>query len=206
MQIAQPDTGTSTLIAVTLGALLATLGGVVATQLENRVRKRERERNAALLFGEILSTMELILKLADESRGRGDPYGPLTMRMVAGARREMDIYDRNREALYDLRDAAIRVRIHGLAIRVAMALDGVLEATPEIAAVELSGKAPGLAKKAKDEIAERLDRMRASRAASFDFALEMAAQIRPVVGELGVLARHSFEVMTRLAQAVSDAD
>jgi hypothetical protein len=118
----------------------------------------------------------------------------------------MDIYDRNREALYDLRDAAIRVRIHGLAIRVAMALDGVLEATPEIAAVELSGKAPGLAKKAKDEIAERLDRMRASRAASFDFALEMAAQIRPVVGELGVLARHSFEVMTRLAQAVSDAD
>jgi len=206
LQIAQPDTGTSTLIAVTLGALLATLGGVVATQLENRVRKRERERNAALLFGEILSTMELILKLADESRGRGDPYGPLTMRMVAGARREMDIYDRNREALYDLRDAAIRVRIHGLAIRVAMALDGVLEATPEIAAVELSGKAPGLAKKAKDEIAERLDRMRASRAASFDFALEMAAQIRPVVGELGVLARHSFEVMTRLAQAVSDAD
>jgi len=206
LQLAQPDTGTSTLIAVTLGALLATLGGVIATQLENRVRKSERERNAALLFGEILSTLELILKLADESRGRGDPYGPLTMRMVAGARREMDIYDRNREALYDLRNAAIRVKIHGLAIRVSMALDGVLEATPEIAAVELTAKTPGLTKKAKDEIAERLERMRASRAGSFDFAIEMVEQIRPVVGELGALAKHSFEVMTRLAQTAADGD
>ena len=59
---------------------------------------------------------------------------------------------------------------------------------------------------ASRRLPNRLDRMRASRAASFDFALEMAAQIRPVVGELGVLARHSFEVMTRLSQAVSDAD
>ena len=206
MQLAQPDTGTSTLIAVTLGALLATLGGVIATQLENRVRKSERERNAALLFGEILSTLELILKLADESRGRGDPYGPLTMRMVAGARREMDIYDRNREALYDLRDASTRVKIHGLAIRVSMALDGVLEATPEIAAVELTAKTPGLTKKARDEIAERLERMRASRAGSFDFAMEMAELIKPVVGELGALAKHSFEAMTRLAQTVADGD
>jgi hypothetical protein len=204
LQLAQPDTGTATLIAVTLGALLATLGGVIATQLENQVRKRERERNAALLFGEILSTLELILKLADESRGRGDPYGPLTMRMVAAARREMDIYDRNRESLYDLRNANIRVRIHGLAIRVAMALDGVLEATPEIAAVELSAKAPGLAKTVKDEIAERLDRMRASRAASFDFSLDMAEQIKPVVGELGALAKHSFEAMERIARAVDE--
>jgi hypothetical protein len=202
LQLAQPDTGTSTLIAVTLGAILATLGGVVATQLENRVRKRERERNAALLFGEILSTLELILKLADDSRARGAPYGPLTMRMVAGARREMDIYDRNREALYDLSSAATRVKIHGLAIRIAMALDGVLEATPEIAAVELTAKSPGLTRKARDEIAERLDRMRASRAASFDFALEMAEQIKPVVGELGALAKHSFEGMTRAAEAV----
>jgi hypothetical protein len=202
LQLAQPDTGTATLIAVTLGALLATLGGVIATQLENQVRKRERERNAALLFGEVLSTLELILKLADESRARGDPYGALTMRLVAGARREMDIYDRNREGLYDLRNANIRVRIHGLAIRVAMALDGVLEATPEIAGVELSAKAPGLSKKAKDELAERLDRMRASRAASFDFALEIAEQFKPVVGELGVLAKHSFEAMERIARTV----
>ena len=202
MRLEQPDTGAATLIAVTLGALLATLGGVIATQLENQVRKRERERNAALLFGEILSTLELILTLADESRERGDRYGPLTMRMVAAARREMDIYDRNREALYDLRNASLRVKIHGLAIRVSMALDGILEATPEIAAVELHAKSPGLTKKAKDELAARLERMRATREGGFDFALEMAEQTKAVVGELGVLAKHSFEGVRRIAQAV----
>jgi hypothetical protein len=202
LQLEQPDTGTSTLIAVTVGALLATVGGVVASQLENRLRKRERERNAALLVGEILSTLELILSLAADSRGRGEPYGPVTMRLIAAGRREMDIYDRNRESLYDLRDADTRVMIHSLAIRVSMALDALLEATPAIAAVELSAKAPGLSKKAKEEIAERLERMRASRDAGFDFAMDMAKQTKPVVAKLGLLARHSFDTVQRVGQDV----
>ena len=47
----------NTLIAVILGAILATIGGFVATMLERYLDKRERERNAALFFGEVLSTL-----------------------------------------------------------------------------------------------------------------------------------------------------
>ena len=194
--------GNSTLTAVVIGAVLATVGGLVATQLETILRRRERQRSAALMFGEILAVSDLIIKMADDTRGRGDPYGSITVRLLRAARREADIYDRNREALYDLRNASLRVKIHGLAIRVSMALDGILEATPEIAAVELHAKSPGLTKKAKDELAARLERMRATREGGFDFALEMAEQTKAVVGELGVLAKHSFEGVRRIAQAV----
>jgi hypothetical protein len=51
------------------------MGGFAATQLEGFLRRRERERGAALLFGEILSVIELVAVLANEARGRGEPFG-----------------------------------------------------------------------------------------------------------------------------------
>src|SRR5215510_3127200 len=98
----QPDT--ETLLAVVLGAVLATAGGFSERQFERLVQRREKERSAALLFGELLNAMRIIMTLADEARGRGDPYGPITLRFIRGAQREVDIYDRNRETLLDLRD------------------------------------------------------------------------------------------------------
>src|SRR5580704_4579749 len=100
--------GDDTVWAVVLGAVLATLGGFLATQLEGYFRRRERERGSALLFGELLTVIALLLKISDESRGRGDPYGPLTMRLLRGVQREAETYDRNRESLYDLRDGSLR--------------------------------------------------------------------------------------------------
>ena len=208
MRIGPPDTGSVTLIAVVLGAVLATVGGMVATVLENLIGRRQRQRNAALLFGEILSMLEVILNLANRSRDRGERYGPLTMRMVRGARREMDIYDRNRESLYDLGDAQIRVKIHALAVRVTMALDGVIEAGPEVAAMEEAARAPGLTKKTKDALNARLEAMRASREGGFDFALEMAEQIPPLLTQLGHMAKHSFETPRQaiVAEALAQVD
>src|SRR5450432_3102624 len=90
-------TDQSTLIAVILGAILATIGGFVATALERILDRRERERYAAMFFGEVLSTLAIIVRFADETKKIGDPYGPVTMRMLRSARSELDIYDRNRE-------------------------------------------------------------------------------------------------------------
>jgi hypothetical protein len=56
----------------------------------------------------------------------GERYGPVTRRMLMAARRELDIYERNRESLLDLRDAQLRVDIHSMMVRLAMPLDGVL--------------------------------------------------------------------------------
>ncbi len=127
MRLSDLSPHADTLAAVVLGALLATISGVIANGFEARVRQRRRERSAALLFGEVLSTLRVVLEGADGVRGRGDPYGPVTRRLLHAARRELDIYDRNREALMDLRDAALRADLHRLAVRLAMPLDGILD-------------------------------------------------------------------------------
>ena len=182
----------STLIAVVLGAVLATVGGFVATQMEAHFRRRERERNAALLFGELLSTMEILLGAAKDAHGVGDPYGSVTLRVLRAARREIELYDRNREALYDLRVAETRAAIHSLMVRLTMPIDGVFDATQEIAALST--------RRASAPIQARIDELAAARDVGFEFVMEVAQRIRPVVEGLSPLARQNFEAHQRTAR------
>jgi hypothetical protein len=184
---------TATLWSVVIGALLATVGGFAATQMEGILRRRERERSAALLFGEILTALELVTRIANESRGRGDPYGPFTMRLLRAVRRETDTYDRNREQLYDLRDPTTRAQIHGLMVRVTLALEGVSDAAEQIGF--LDGAAAGLAE--DDPMRRELAAQRAveaeSRASAFDFMVEGASKIKPIIEALAPLSKQNFD-------------
>ncbi len=60
------------------------------------MRRRERERSDALLFGELLSTIRLLLHAAVEARTRGDPYGPPTRRMLLASALEIVTSDFSR--------------------------------------------------------------------------------------------------------------
>lgn len=183
---------TATLLSVVIGALLATVGGFAATQLEAILRRRERERSAALLFGEILTALELVIRIANETRGRGDPYGPFTMRLLRAVRRETDTYDRNREQLYDLRDPTTRAQIHGLMVRITLALEGVTDAAEQIGM--LDGATSGLT--LDDPIRRELAAQRAlqaeTRQTTFDFMVEGASQLKPIIEALGPLSKQSF--------------
>ena len=105
------SSGDETLWAVILGAILATIGGFVSTTYEASFRRRERERGSALLFGEILSILELMIDMAKAARGRGEPYGTWTMRLLRAVRREAETYERNRESLYDLAENGAYAKI-----------------------------------------------------------------------------------------------
>ncbi len=171
-----------TLLAVVVGAVLATLSGLAATQLEAHLKRRERQRDAALLFGELLSTLRILLNNAAETRGRGDPYGPITVRMLRAVRREIDLYDRNRQSLYDLRDARLRVQLHSLIVRTAMPLDGVLDASDELALVaDIEDPGP------------RLAALRVARDRGFDFLIDNTKEIPALVAALAIPAHHNFE-------------
>lgn len=187
-----PNFGTpgDTMVAVVLGALLATLGGFLAARLEAWLRRGERERDAALLLGEIVFTFGMIIKMAAESRAIGDPYGSITMLMLYGARREADAYERNRERLADLRDAALRIRAHTLMITLSMSLGGILDASERI-------------DRAPDTAAGRAtaDRDRASRDGSFDFITQTVSSLDPILARLGTIARISFDGHEALARA-----
>jgi hypothetical protein len=199
------EAGTETLIAVTIGAVLATVGGFAATQVEGHLRRRERERSAALFYGELFSVLELITRLAADARSRGDPYGPVTMRLLRAAQREVDIYDRNRESLYDLRSAGIRAQIQTVMVRVGLALEGVFDATSEIGPAEKSLAAMTPTDIARPDAERRLAILHRSRELAFEFGMETADQIRPVIVTLRPIAKHAFDAHLALVAAQAPA-
>jgi hypothetical protein len=113
--------------------------------------------------------------------------------MTRALRRETEVYDRNRESLYDLRDATARARIHSLMARLTLSLDGVFDLTEEIALAESALGAMAADDPSGAEASARLEALREQRGLSFDFAVETAREIKPVVAELEKLARQSFE-------------
>jgi hypothetical protein len=191
----------NTLIAVILGAVLATIGGFVATATERFLDKRERERNAALFFGEVLSTLMVILSFAEDTKKIGDPFGPITMRMLRSARREIDIYDRNRESLFYLGDAELRTRIQNLVIRLGMALDSNIEAVQDIDALsrQMMGVAPG---EEREDIQARIARNESRRDGSYEFIQQIAGQLRDVISGLEPFARQSFDRLHQVARSI----
>jgi hypothetical protein len=127
LELPEVPHGTETLLAVALGAVLATIGGFIATLLEARLRRGDRQRTAALTFGEVMSSLALLVKAAQDAHGHGDPFGTVTMRLLRAARREVEAYERSRPALPDLNDADLRLAVHAVMSRMALALDGVID-------------------------------------------------------------------------------
>lgn len=178
--------------AIILGALLATVGGLAATQIEWHFEKRRREQHAALFFGEVLATLLVLLRMAKHVKGIGDPYGPVTMRMLRQALQEIGIYDRNRENLYSLRDATLRARIHSSVLRISSALNGIFDSTEEMRASNAVLRASSVSEKEREEMEARIRHLTSLREGGFEFMEETAQQVENVVKDLEPVAGHSF--------------
>lgn len=191
-----------TLWAVVAGAVLATAGGFVATQIEHRVDSRRRERQAALFFGEIMALLGVTVGAAGRARGIGDPYGPVTMRLLRMIRRELDVYDRNRERLFELRDPALRARIHITLLRTMMGVEGALEAAAEANEIEAELKMnPDIAGARRDHLQARFADQCQRRDGGFDFLIEASEQASKLTKELEPLARVDFEKLVKATRA-----
>jgi hypothetical protein len=190
----------ATLWAVILGAVLATISGFLATQLEALIRRRDRERTAALLFGEVLSVLELITTLANEARGRGEPYGPMTMRLLRALRREIETYERNREALYDLRDAKVRGQLHALMVRVTVSLEGIDETSTQITLTETAVLSMAPDDPVRTQSLARLEALLDNREGAFDFTVETMARAPTILAVLRPLAKQDFGVYASMVR------
>jgi len=179
-------------VAILLGAFLASAGGFLVTWLLDHLERRRQERSIALVCLDLLTSLSVMTDLAQKSRGRGDPYGPFTMRLVRGCLRDLDVYERNRERIADISDPNVRAEIYQCMTRLTLSLDGILSETDVIAKLdetlaELRGapeepKAVDLAK----QRAERASR----RDASFDFILETIKNLgEPLAARLRVIAK-----------------
>jgi hypothetical protein len=178
----------NTLWPIVMGALLATMGGLAGGQLEAFFERRKREKDAALFFGEVLSTLKILLDLAADTSRIGDPYGAITTRMLRSARREIDIYERNRENLYALSHGDLRARIHTAILRLTMPLDGVFDATTAIETLSAQLKSPNLSDADRSELESRIATIRATRETSFEFALQTGKDLKAIADDLGMLS------------------
>ena len=131
-----------TLLAVIVGAVLATGGAMVAELVQDRLSIRRKERDAARFFGEILATVDLILDRAFASMEIGERWGDVTKRMFRTALNEAAIYERNRERLFELRDMELRREIHVHFLTEMVPLVALTEINADIAEVEKELKDP----------------------------------------------------------------
>jgi len=168
----------STLIGVVVGALVATLGSITASRYERQLLRREREADAALVFAEILRSLSLEIRVVRAAHARGDPFGPITIRMCRTVRREVEIYERNRERLFVVRDAHLRPQASALMARLTFAIDRVLDATDALAL--------------KPSEAEQAE-LTAARDQAFEFLVECSEELPHFVERFAALAN------TRLA-------
>lgn len=191
-----------TLSAVVAGAVLATAAGFVATQIEHRVDSRRRERQAALFFGEIMALLGVTVGAAGRARGIGDPYGPVTMRLLRMIRRELDVYDRNRERLFELSDPTLRARIHITLLRTMMGVEGTLEAAAQANEIEAELKTnPDIAGARREHLQARFIDQCQRRDGGFDFLIEASEQASRLTKELEPLARVDFEKLVQATRA-----
>lgn len=181
-----------TLGQIALGACLATAGGLAANQLEWRMQRRRRERNAAVFFGEVLSSFAIIMKRADETKQIGDPFGPLTMRILRSARQEIEMYQRNRENILDLRDGGLRARIYALTHRLAGPLDGMFDTTQEIGTLETQLRSRHLEAEDRDHIECRIVDLKERREATYAYIRDKSVEIEAVLTRLAPLAGQRF--------------
>ncbi|MBS0363344.1 MAG: hypothetical protein JSR98_18365 [Proteobacteria bacterium] len=182
-------TDSGPMMGVAVGAILATMGGLLGGQIENRLNRKEREQSAALLFGEILAGLKLIIRMAVDTRGRGDPYGRVTLRIVTAALRETRVYDRNRETLFSVRDPELRARTHLLLAQMSLTIEAVLEASDTIKSADEAEAAGHDA----NRIAERRAAAIEERHGSFDFMVELAQELPPLIAAYEKLAGQSLE-------------
>jgi hypothetical protein len=187
-----------TLTAVVAGAVLATAGGFIGTQIEHRVDTRRRERQAALFFGEIMALLGVTVATATRARGIGDPFGPVTMRILRMIRRELDVYDRNRERLFELRDPAMRARIHTTLLRTMMGVEGALESAAEVNDIQAELQTnPEMTAARREHLDARLAERLRLRDGGFDFLVEASEQAARLTKELEPIARVDFETLIK---------
>jgi hypothetical protein len=125
-----------TLLAVIVGAVLATGGAMIAELVQDRLGQKRKERDAARFFGEILASVDSILDRAFASMEIGDRWGDVSVRLFRTALNEAAIYERNRERLFELRDVELRTDIHVHFLTEMVPLVALTEDSREIAEIE----------------------------------------------------------------------
>lgn len=190
--------------AMIIGAVLASAGGFFVAWLLDRMARKRQERSIALVCLDLLNSLGVMAQLAQGARGRGEPYGPVTLRLVRGCQRDLDVYERNRERIADIADPAVRAELYQCMARMTLTIEGILGETDLIAqkdeAIALA-RVRGDSVRADDLAAERQDRC-ARRDSAFDFMIETINELSgPLSAKLRTIAKSEGQNLAAIVAA-----
>jgi hypothetical protein len=183
-----------TLLAVMVGALLATVGALVAELIQDRLGRNRRQRDAARFFAEIMTSVDQIFELACETTKIGERWGIYTRNLFETASREASIYERNRERLFDIHHMELRFAIHGHMLRFTVPISSIVQQCDQIEALKVRlVEDEGLSESAKLSLSNRIERLESLREGGLEGAQEQRAVSAGILARLEVLAKVRFD-------------
>lgn len=182
-----------TLLAVVLGAMLATGGALLAELIQDRLGQKRRERDAARFFGEILASVDLVLDRAFKSLDLGERWGDVSQRLFKTALDEAAIYERNRERLFEIRDMTLRREIHVHFLTEIVPLTALIDICNDINALEKELQVGGFSSADHQALLEQeLVELKESREATLDSVRDEHAETEAICRQLEPIAQVSF--------------
>src|SRR5690242_18917408 len=120
-----------------------------------------------------MASLSVMMHLAQSARGRGDPYGVFTMRLVRSCLRDLDVYERTPERIADISDPETRAEIYQCMTRLTLAHDGILsESYVSTKHDETLLEPDGIKPARLAELTKQRDERAWRRDSSFDFMME----------------------------------
>jgi hypothetical protein len=177
------------LFAMLAGAFLASASGLFVAWLLDRMARKRQERSIALVCLDLVASLSVIATLAKESRGRGEPYGPVTMRFLRSCTRDLDVYERNRERIADIADPVLRAEIYQSMARFTLSIEGILGESEVIAKLDAELAAPGTDASKREGLTRQRQERAGNRDASFDFLLDTVTECGALSANLRRLSK-----------------
>ena len=182
-----------TLLAVIVGALLATGGAMVAELVQDRLGRKRKEREAARFFGEILTSADRVLDRAFSSLEIGEQWGSVSKRLFRTALDETAVYERNRERLFDIRDIPLRRAIHLHFLEETVPLVALVETWDEIDEIEKELSSTDLLNSTRQQFLEsELTRLHTSRSGALETVKQKHAETDKICKLLEPIAGLTF--------------
>ncbi|PHS76894.1 MAG: hypothetical protein COB56_05095 [Robiginitomaculum sp.] len=191
-----------TLLAVFIGAGLATGGALLAEIIQERTNRKRRERDAARFFGDILMSIDQILSFAFHSQGIGDKWGGVSIRLFKTALKEAEVYERNRERLFDILDMDLRGRIHSHFLTETFPIEALIESSEDIASIENTlGRGVKLSKKEADKLNVQLSELFEAREAGLTALKREHAKTDDLCRDMEKIAKVKFNTLVDQANS-----
>ena len=182
-----------TLLAVIVGALLATGGAMAAELVQDRLGRKRKEREAARFFGEILTSADRVLDRAFASLEIGEEWGAVSKRLFRTALDETAVYERNRERLFEIRDIPLRRAIHLHFLEETVPLVALVETWDEIDEIEKELTASDHLSEARRQYLEaQLEKLRDGRAGALQTTKNKHAETEQICEMLEPISGVSF--------------